>query len=152
MSDGNLDDVTTAHDDPDDVEEVEDGGALSLAAWQATVDRRHPLYAQFAVDYPAWLAQTFGDRFRFRGLSLTRYDVVIDGKRRQRLARGSGTTVQQVNRLMEARKQMETMMKGMSKGKLPQIPGLTDSPGGTAPPRSRKTKSKSKKRKARSRR
>ena len=62
-------------------------------------------------------------------LSMTPYERAhpgaIDGKRRQRLARGSGTTVQQVNRLMDARKEMEKMMKGMSKGKLPQIPGLT---------------------------
>jgi signal recognition particle subunit SRP54 len=88
-------------------------------------------------------------------LSMTPYERahpgVIDGKRRQRLARGSGTTVQQVNRLMEARKEMEKMMKGMSKGKMPQLPGLApDGAAGMAPPRSRK-KSKSK-RKARSRR
>ena len=51
-----------------------------------------------------------------------------------------------------ARKEMEKMMKGMSKGKLPQIPGLTpDGVPGMAPPRSRK-KSKSKKSKTRSRR
>jgi signal recognition particle subunit SRP54 len=90
-------------------------------------------------------------------LSMTPYERahpgVIDGKRRQRLARGSGTTVQQVNRLMDARKEMEKMMKGMSKGKLPQIPGLTpDGLGATAPPRSRKSKKSKSKRKARSRR
>jgi signal recognition particle subunit SRP54 len=92
-------------------------------------------------------------------LSMTPYERahpgVIDGKRRQRLARGSGTTVQQVNRLMEARKEMEKMMKGMSKGKMPQIPGLAADGGAMAPPRARKSKSKSKsrsKRKTRSRR
>jgi signal recognition particle subunit SRP54 len=81
---------------------------------------------------------------------------VIDGKRRQRIARGSGTTVQQVNRLIDARKEMEKMMRGMSKGKVPQIPGLAaDGASTMAPPRSRKSKSRSKsksKRKARSRR
>jgi signal recognition particle subunit SRP54 len=90
-------------------------------------------------------------------LSMTPYERahprVIDGKRRQRLARGSGTTVQQVNRLMDARKEMEKMMKGMSKGKLPQIPGLTpDGAGAMTPPRSRKSKKSKSKRKARSRR
>src|SRR5919204_5988050 len=35
---------------------------------------------------------------------------LIDGRRRLRIARGSGTTVQQVNQLLEARKQMEKMM------------------------------------------
>ena len=43
---------------------------------------------------------------------------VIDGKRRQRIARGSGTQVEQVNQLLEARKQMENMMKQMGKGKV----------------------------------
>ena len=41
----------------------------------------------------------------------------IDGRRRQRIARGSGTTVEQVNQLLEARKMMEKMMKQMGKGK-----------------------------------
>jgi signal recognition particle subunit SRP54 len=47
---------------------------------------------------------------------------VIDGSRRQRIARGSGTTVQQVNQLLTARKQMQKMMKQMSKGKMPSLP------------------------------
>ena len=42
---------------------------------------------------------------------------VIDGTRRQRIARGSGTTVEEVNQLLEARKMMEKMMKQMGKGK-----------------------------------
>jgi signal recognition particle subunit SRP54 len=47
---------------------------------------------------------------------------VIDGSRRQRIAKGSGTTVQQVNQLLNARKQMQKMVKQMSKGKLPKLP------------------------------
>jgi signal recognition particle subunit SRP54 len=47
---------------------------------------------------------------------------VIDGSRRRRIAQGSGTTVQQVNQLLTARKQMEKMMKQMGKGKLPALP------------------------------
>jgi signal recognition particle subunit SRP54 len=47
---------------------------------------------------------------------------LINGSRRQRIARGSGTTVQQVNQLMAARKQMEKMMKQMGKGKMPKFP------------------------------
>src|SRR5919202_3624262 len=39
--------------------------------------------------------------------------TMIDGSRRQRIARGSGTTVEEVNRLLEARKQMEKLMRGM---------------------------------------
>jgi signal recognition particle subunit SRP54 len=48
---------------------------------------------------------------------------VIDGSRRRRIAQGSGTTVQQVNQLLNARKQMQRMMKQLSKGKMPALPG-----------------------------
>ena len=50
---------------------------------------------------------------------------VIDGSRRKRIAAGSGTTIQQVNQLLSARKQMEKMMKQMGKGKMPNLPQLT---------------------------
>src|SRR5947209_11203742 len=77
---------------------------------------------------------------------------MIDG-RRLRIARGSGTTVQQVNQLLEARKQMEKMMKGMSKGKMPALPGMeaaaANGPGLSARPGS---SSRKKKRKSKSRR
>jgi signal recognition particle subunit SRP54 len=46
----------------------------------------------------------------------------IDGSRRQRIARGSGTTVQEVSRLLNARKEMQKLMKQMNKGKLPALP------------------------------
>jgi signal recognition particle subunit SRP54 len=77
---------------------------------------------------------------------------VIDGKRRLRIAKGSGTSVQQVNRLLEARKQMEKMMKGMSKGKMPQFAGLTPEPGNGAPARAVPRKSKKKKKRPKNRR
>jgi signal recognition particle subunit SRP54 len=48
---------------------------------------------------------------------------LINGSRRQRIARGSGQTVQDVNKLLTARKQMEKMMKQMGKGKMPTLPG-----------------------------
>jgi signal recognition particle subunit SRP54 len=47
---------------------------------------------------------------------------LIDGSRRKRIAGGSGTTLQQVNQLLGARKQMEKMVKQMGKGKLPALP------------------------------
>jgi signal recognition particle subunit SRP54 len=47
---------------------------------------------------------------------------LIDGSRRKRIATGSGTTIQQVNKLLSARKQMQKMMKQMGKGKLPGLP------------------------------
>ena len=63
---------------------------------------------------------------------------LIDGKRRARIAAGSGVSVQQVNQLLEGRKQMEKMMKSMGKGGMPGAPGpataaprtgLTQGPG-----------------------
>ena len=49
---------------------------------------------------------------------------VIDGSRRQRIARGSGSTVQDVSRLLNARKEMQKLMKQMGKGKVPALPGF----------------------------
>jgi signal recognition particle subunit SRP54 len=78
---------------------------------------------------------------------------VIDGSRRQRIARGSGTDVQQVNQLLAARKQMAKMMKQMRSGKMPSLPGFEPpaAANGARPATAQKTKSKrkSKKRKAR---
>jgi signal recognition particle subunit SRP54 len=73
---------------------------------------------------------------------------VIDGSRRQRIANGSGTGVEQVNGLLEARKQMAKMMKQLGKGKFPALPGQ---PGQNGPARSA-TKKKKAKRKKRTRR
>jgi signal recognition particle subunit SRP54 len=49
---------------------------------------------------------------------------LIDGSRRKRIAAGSGTTLQQVNQLLSARKQMQRMMKQLGKGKIPSFPDL----------------------------
>jgi signal recognition particle subunit SRP54 len=55
---------------------------------------------------------------------------VINGPRRRRIAQGSGTSIDEVNRLLHARKQMEKMMRQMGKGKLPGLPPeLTGAPG-----------------------
>ena len=53
---------------------------------------------------------------------------IINGSRRARIARGSGTTVQQVNQLLSARKQMAKMVKQMGKGKMPEHPVDRGSP------------------------
>ncbi len=73
-----------------------------------------------------------------------RFPHVIDGSRRQRIAKGSGTTVQQVNQLLEARKQMAKMVKQMGKGKMPALPGQ---PVQNGPTRSATKKKKSKRKK-----
>jgi signal recognition particle subunit SRP54 len=41
---------------------------------------------------------------------------IIDGRRRKRIAKGSGTTVQDVNRLLKSYVEMRKMMKKLSKG------------------------------------
>jgi signal recognition particle subunit SRP54 len=62
-------------------------------------------------------------------LSMTRrersFPQTIDGSRRQRIARGSGTTVQEVSRLLNARKEMQKLMKQMGQGKMPALPQMT---------------------------
>jgi len=77
---------------------------------------------------------------------------VIDASRRKRIAAGSGTTVEQVNQLIEARKQMAKMMKLMGSGKMPSLPGMAaPAPtmgGGPRPSATRKASSKRKKKKA----
>jgi signal recognition particle subunit SRP54 len=74
----------------------------------------------------------------------------IDGHRRERIARGSGSTVPEVNQLLEARKMMEKMMKQLSSGKMPSLPGMPGAggmpgaPGQTRHPGSKKAKAKRK--------
>jgi len=67
---------------------------------------------------------------------------MIDGKRRLRIAKGSGTTVQQVNQVLEMRKQMERMLKQMNAGKGPRLPGV----GGTTRPARRSSSARRKRR------
>jgi signal recognition particle subunit SRP54 len=83
--------------------------------------------------------------------------TVIDGSRRQRIARGSGVAVEEVNRLLEARKQMEKLMKMMSRGKMPNLGALAGAgaPGAAiadGAPRRKATKSNKRKKRSKSRR
>ena len=49
---------------------------------------------------------------------------LIDGSRRKRIARGSGTTVQAVNQLVKQFGQMRKMMSALAKGRMPDIQQL----------------------------
>jgi signal recognition particle subunit SRP54 len=49
---------------------------------------------------------------------------LIDGSRRKRIARGSGTTVQAVNQLVKQFGQMKKMMASLAKGRMPDIQQL----------------------------
>ncbi len=88
---------------------------------------------------------------------------VIDGSRRKRIAAGSGTSVEQVNQLLQGRKAMAQMMKQAGKGKMPSLPGMAGMPGmpgmpgapsqgGPGRSATRSTKNKRKQSKKRSRR
>jgi signal recognition particle subunit SRP54 len=77
---------------------------------------------------------------------------VIDGSRRKRIAAGSGTTVEQVNQLLEARKQMAKMMKQLGKGKMPALPGMPQAQNGPGRPSATKKRKSKRKKKSKSRR
>ncbi len=49
---------------------------------------------------------------------------IINSSRKQRIARGSGTTVADVNRLLKQYKQMKKMFKSLKKGKFRGLPNL----------------------------
>ena len=49
---------------------------------------------------------------------------IIDGKRRRRIALGSGNTVENVNKMLASYKQIKEMMKKLNKGKMPAMPGM----------------------------
>ena len=49
---------------------------------------------------------------------------LLNGSRRSRIAKGSGTTVTAVNSLVKRFLEAQKMMKSMAKGGVPQIPGM----------------------------
>ena len=49
---------------------------------------------------------------------------IINASRRERIARGSGTTLQEVNRLMKQFEQIRKTMKTVAGGKMPSMPGM----------------------------
>lgn len=67
-------------------------------------------------------------------LSMTRHErnnpKTLNGSRRKRIARGSGTTVQDVNRLIKQFNDMSKMMKSMTRGKKSRMMKNMKLPGG----------------------
>ena len=49
---------------------------------------------------------------------------IINNSRKERIARGSGSTLQEVNKLMKQFEQIRKTMKGVASGKMPGMPGL----------------------------
>jgi signal recognition particle subunit SRP54 len=71
---------------------------------------------------------------------------LLNGSRRLRIAKGSGTTVTEVNQLVQRFEQASKMMKTVAKGGVPQVPGVGPIGGVTytgkkKPPASKKSKS-----------
>jgi signal recognition particle subunit SRP54 len=56
-----------------------------------------------------------------------RHPDLIDGSRRQRIARGSGTSVQDVNQLLKQYREMQKMLKALSSGHMKgfRLPGMS---------------------------
>jgi len=59
-----------------------------------------------------------------------RHPEILDGRRKRRIARGSGRPVQEVNQVLKGFDQMRQLMKQLRGGKLLRIPGLPALPGG----------------------
>jgi len=71
-----------------------------------------------------------------------RNDRIINGSRRKRIAKGSGTTVEEVNRLLKQFTEMRKVLAMMSQGGMKGMPKLPKLPqqGGLAPPAAKKRK------------
>jgi signal recognition particle subunit SRP54 len=68
------------------------------------------------------------DRIEAIILSMTpherRHPELIKGSRRLRIAKGSGTTVQQVNQLVKQFGEMRKLMRGLQQGRMPDLAAL----------------------------
>jgi signal recognition particle subunit SRP54 len=91
-----------------------------------------PGFSQVAKEMPEDMTEKQFQRIEAIINSMTpgerRNPEVLNARRRQRIARGSGTTVQDVNELIREFKQMQKLMqqlgRGGKRGMLPRIPGF----------------------------
>ena len=65
---------------------------------------------------------------------------VLNGSRRKRIALGSGTSVQEVNKVLSQFAQMRQMMRGMVSGKMPGMPPMAGALGGSGGGKNKKNK------------
>jgi signal recognition particle subunit SRP54 len=92
------------------------------------------------------------DRVEAMILSMTpserRNPSLIDGSRRRRIASGSGTSVQQINQLLQQHRQMKKMMKQVASGGAPALGGAAgmQSPQKPRPAGSRNARKKKRRR------
>ena len=77
------------------------------------------------------------DRVQAIITSMTRAErtdpTILNGSRRRRIARGSGTSTQAVNQLVKQFDQMQKLMRQLSDGRMPDIAQLTASARGSLP-------------------
>jgi signal recognition particle subunit SRP54 len=66
---------------------------------------------------------------------------VLNGSRRQRIARGSGTTVTQVNQLVKRFEDARLMMRQVAQGRTPGLGGKKSKGRMAPPPRGKKSRS-----------
>ena len=73
-------------------------------------------------------------RFEAIVRSMTKHErrdpSILNGSRRKRIALGSGTSVQEVNKVLSQFEQMRQMMRGMVSGKLPGMPPMATAGAG----------------------
>jgi len=89
---------------------------------------------------PAGAAAGFDDKALRRQIAIVnsmtpkerRHPTLLDGSRRKRIARGSGTEVQDVNQLLRQFQQAQKMMKKFKKGGMARMMGAMG--GGGLPP------------------
>lgn len=67
---------------------------------------------------------------------------IINGSRRRRIASGSGTSIQEVNKLLTQFDQMRKMMRGFAGGEMPGMPGMGGFGGGKHSGSNKKNKRK----------
>ena len=89
---------------------------------------------------------------RDRGPEERQRHTIINGSRRKRIARGAGTSVEEVNRLLKQFTEMQKVLKMVGQGSLPAMKGMKGMPklpqmpggggGGFAAPGGRKRKKK----------
>jgi signal recognition particle subunit SRP54 len=79
-----------------------------------------------------------------------RHPHIIDTNRRKRIAAGSGTTLADVNQLIQARKQMEKMMRQMGKGGKLSLPDMRPEAMTTVPKSGKRSAARGSARKRRS--
>ncbi len=86
-----------------------------------------PGFSKFASNLPDDEGEKQLKKIEAIILSMTyeerRSPAIIDGKRRSRIARGSGTTSKDVNQLLNQFRQMQKLTKSLSRGKLPTTMG-----------------------------